>query len=159
MLSSPMSELQVPAPGLTSWRLQVHLQSSNRESVGRVRLGSSVSGGCVCLPAVSTSRNGWTVPGHYLVGKLCGTLVFMIGEDGSVDSRGPQLRVAAVIVHGCGRVAPSSYSLCACADEDGLVSVVFGDHVADFAGLPFVESYFMDLEEVETPSSPGSPSH
>ena len=117
-----------------------------------------MSGGRVCLPAVSTSRNGWTVPGHYLVGKLCDTLVFMIGEDGSVDSRGPQHRVTAVIVHGCGRVAPSSYPLSACADEDGLVSVVFGDHVAEFAGLPFVEPEFMDLEDVKTPASPGPPS-
>ena len=147
------------ACGLTSWRLQVHLQSSNRESVGRVRLGSLVSGGRVCLPAVSTSQNGWTVPGHYLVGKLCGTLVFMIGEDDSVDSGGPQHRVSGVIVHECGRVAPESYPLYACADKDGLVSVLFGDHVVEFAGLPSVDPVFMDLEELKTPSSPGSPSH
>ena len=158
MLSSSMSELQVPAPGLTSWRLQVHLQSSNRESVGRVRLGSSVSGGCVCLPAVSTTRNGWTVPEHYLVGKLCGTLVFMIGEDGLVDSSGPQHRVIGVIVHECGRLAPSCFPLSACADKYGLVSVVFGEHVAEFAGLPCQESGLMDLEGVKTPESFGHPS-
>ena len=158
MLSSSMSELQVPAPGLTSWRLQVHLQSSNFESVGRVRLGSSVSGGGVCLPAVSTTRNGWTVPEHYLVGKLCGTLVFMIGEDGLVDSSGPQHRVIGVVVHECGRLAPSCFPLSACADKYGLVSVVFGEHVAEFAGLPCQESGLMDLEGVRTPESFGHPS-
>ena len=158
MSASSMSEFQVRASGLTSSRLQIHLQSSNRESVGRVRLGSLMSGGRVCLPAVSTSRNGWTVPEHYLVGKLCGTLVFMIGEDGSVDSLGPQHRVIGVIVHECGRLAPSCYPLSACADEYGLVSVVFGEHVAEFAGLPCQESGLMDLEGVKTPESFGHPS-
>ena len=157
MLSSSMLELQVPAPGLTFSRLQVHLQSSNLESVGRVRLSSPVSGGRVCLPAVSTSRNGWTVPEYYLVGKLCGTLVFMIGEDGSVDALGPQHRVSGVIVHECGRLAPSCYPLSACADENGWVSVVFGEHVAEFAGLPCQESGLMDLDGVKTPESLGHP--
>ena len=158
MSASPLSMPQVGPAGLTAQQLQDHLWSSKRESVGRIRLGSSVSGGRVCLPSVSTKQNGWTAPGQYLVRTLCDTLVFMVAEDGSVDSRGPQHRVTGVIIHECGLLAPSSYTLSACADQYGVVRVVFGEHVCEFAGLPCVDPFCMDLEGVKTPSSPGSPS-
>ena len=156
MSASPMSPPQVRASGLTSRQLRAHVRSSDAASVGMVRLGS-IAGGRICLPGVSKLRDGWSVPGQYLVGALVGTFVFMVGDDGSVDARGQQHRVSAVVVSRYGCIAPSSFQLCECADEHGLVSVVCGAHVAEFVGMPFVESEPMDLSEVKTPPSPGSP--
>ena len=53
-------------------------------------------------------------------------------------------------------MAPSCYTLNDCADENGVVMVVFGEHVLQFAGLPFEEPGVMDLGGVETPPTPKS---
>ena len=136
------------ASGLSSRQLREHHRSS---PAPRVRLGS-IGGRRICLPGVSKLRDDWRVPGQYMVGSLVGTLVFMVGDDGDVDAHGERFRVSAVIVsrHQC--VAPPSFELCECADEHDLVTVVCGDQVVEFAGMPFEERELIDLSNVPTPT-------
>ena len=91
------------------------------------------------------------------VGALVGTLVFMVGDDGGVDSNGERFRVSAVIVSSHHCVAPLPFALCECADEQDFVTVVFGCEVAEFVGMPFEECELIDLSNVATPPSPASP--
>ena len=143
--------LQVRASGLTSRQLRDHEWSTHVERL--VRLRGSIGGRRICLPGVSTLRDDWRVPGGFTVGGLVGTLVFMVGDDGVVDA-GELCRVSAVIVsrHQC--VAPPSFELCECADEQNFVDVVCGAQAAEFVGLPFEERELVDLSNVPTPPSP-----
>ena len=71
----------------------------------------------------------------------------MVGDDGGVDTRGELFRVSAVIVarHQC--VAPPSFELRECANEQDFVDVVFGRQVVEFVGMPFEEREPVDLSE------------
>ena len=121
-----------------------------------VRLGS-FSGRRICVPGVSREINGWRVPGSYCVAALLGTLVLVVGDDGTVDPNGERYRVSAVIVARNQCPAPPSYQLFECADEQDFVTVVCGAHVAEFVGMPCEERPLIDLEAVATPPSPDSP--
>ena len=121
----------------------------------RVFLRNSVSGRRVCLPGVGSSDRGWdSVPGHFAVQNLLGVLVFLVEDDGSVDSRGERFRVAAVLSSRHRRPAPPSFSLIECADDDDSVSLVFGERVLEFVGLPAEERPLADLEGVGQPPTP-----
>ena len=61
----------------------------------RVHLRGSVGRRLICFPGVSTFRDNWTVPGSFEV--RFGELVFVVGDDGLVDSTGERFRVTALI--------------------------------------------------------------
>ena len=146
--------VQVRASGLTSRQLRDHEWSTHVERL--VRLRGSIGGRRICLPGVSVLRDDWRVPRGFTVGGLVGTLVFMVGDDGVVDA-GELCRVSAVIVsrHQC--VAPPSFELCECADEQNFVTVVCGSQAAEFVGMRFEQRELIDLSNVPTPPSPDSP--
>ena len=151
--SGPSHSSKARVSGLTSRQLREHHSSKPAPSVRLV----SISGRRICLPGVSTVDRDWSVPGRFLVRALVGTLVFVVGDDGGVDSNGERFRVSAVIVSSYRCVAPESFALCECSDEQDLVTVVFGSEVAEFVGMPFEECELIDLSNVATPPSPASP--
>ena len=152
--ASPVEpEVTVGAHGLSRWTLAD--RNNSWHSLQRVYLRNSVSGARVCLPGVGTRERGWdSVPSHFAVRELLGVLVFLVDEDDSVNSQGEQCRVVAVLSSTQGLPAPPSYSLFECASDDGVVRVVFGEHVLEFTGFPVVERPLMDLEGVSTPPTP-----
>lgn len=145
--------LAVRSSGLTSRQLREREWSVCLP----VRLRASIGGRRVCFPGISTARNDWTVRGDFSVADLVGNLVFLVGDDGVLDADGERFRVSAVIVsrHRC--VAPPSFDLRACADEQDFVNLVFGAQPVEFAGMPFEERELMDLSDVPTPVTPSSP--
>ena len=147
---------QQAAGRLTSYRLfdsQASLMCPSR-----IVLRNPVSGRKVCLPGVSTLGNDWTVPGTFKIHQVLGQLVFVVGDDGRVDSNGEQFRVSAVMAFEPRRPAPPSFLLIECASVENVVDVVFGEHVGEFVGLPCEERELLDLSGVSTPSTPSSPS-
>ena len=109
-----------------------------------VRLRGSIGGRRICIPGVSNFRNDWKVPGWYVVGGLLGTDVFVVGDDGVVDTRGEFFRVSAVLVAHKNCVAPAAFELRECANEQDFVDVVFGRQVVEFAGMPLEERDSVD---------------
>ena len=64
-----------------------------------------------------------------MVGGLLGTDVFLVGDDGVVDTRGDVFRIGAVLVADSNCVAPAAFELRECANEQGFVDIVFGRRV------------------------------
>ena len=87
-----------------------------------------------------------------------GELVFVVGDDGRVDSEGERFRITAVMSSEFGGPAPASFELWECASAEGVVQVCFGAHVQEFLGLPFEERELLELSGVSTPSSPSAAS-
>ena len=148
---SPRSIVSAPARTLRSGLAR---RSKARMDSARIALRNPLSGRRVCLPAVSTSDNGWTVPRSFEVRQLLGELVFVVGDDGRVDSEGERFRITAVMSSEFGGPAPASFELWECASAEGVVQVCFGARVQEFLGLPFEERELLDLSGVPTPSSP-----
>ena len=86
-----------------------------------VRLRASIGGRRVCFPGISTARNDWTVRGDFSVADLVGNLVFVVGDDGRVDSKGELHRVSAVMASESRRPAPPSFLLVECASVEQVV--------------------------------------
>ena len=127
--------------------------SQERVQSGFVSLRQSLSGRLVCYPGVSLAKNGWIVPSPNLVGGLVGSLVLLVAEDGSVDSDGPQHRVAAVLDSSGVTMAHKTMSLGECAVGSD-VFVVFGLHVAEYVGPDVEARPCADLGDVSTPRTP-----
>ena len=118
-----------------------------------VRLRASIGGRRISIPGVSNFRNDWKVPGWYVVGGLLGTDVFLVGDDGVVDTRGDLFRISAVLVAHRNCVAPAAFELRECANEQGFVDIVFGRRVVEFVGMPSEECAAVDLGSISAPDA------
>ena len=133
----------------SSWRISLRQPR-------RISLRQSLTGDKVCLPGVSTEKNGWTVPGSYLIGNLLGVLVLKVAENGTVDSEGERFRIAAVLMASNSRPAPVGLTVGECGSVDDVVQVVYGEDVLDADASEFKARPCADLDSVRTPVTPSS---
>ena len=122
----------------------------------RMSLRLSITGKTICLPGVSTPQNEWTVPGSYLIQNLLGVLVFLVAEDGTVDSQGERFRISGVLMANESRLAPEWLTLAECNPQDNIVQVVFGEHILKCVSHneENLTRESDDVDHVQTPVTP-----
>ena len=137
-------------------RPRVEASTSTESQPRRISLRQSLTGDKVCLPCVSTEKNGWTVPASYVIGNLLGVLVLKVAENGTVDSEGERFRIAAVLMASNSRPAPAGLTVGECGSVDDVVQVVYGEDVLDADASEFEARPCADLDSVRTPVTPSS---
>ena len=143
-----------PRPRAT--RPRVEASTSTESQPRRISLRQSLTGDQVCLPGVSTEKNGWTVPGYYLIRNLLRVLVLKVAENGTVDSEGERFRIAGVLMASNSRPAPAGLTVGECGSVDDVVQVLYGEDVLDADASEFEARPCADLDSVRTPVTPSS---
>ena len=143
------------APLLTAAALREASASLRDMATSRISLRQSISGALICFPGVSDKNRNWSVPSRLQVETLLGAMVFVVSDDGTVDPKGAQHRVAGVLDRG-GRMAHKNLQLGECTSASGSdVFVIFGEHGVEYVGPDCgPEPACADVDDVSAPRTP-----